>query len=153
MKTRALIEPDTRRLRLRQWRAQDREPFARMNADPRVMEHFPALLSRQQSDVLADRCESLIEANGWGLWAVQLRNDGRFIGFVGLNNPTAALRVGFEDLGLQEIVAFTAVGNRRSRAVMQRLGMSASGEFDHPNVPAGNPVRRHCLYRLSSMPA
>jgi RimJ/RimL family protein N-acetyltransferase len=63
----------------------------------------------------------------------------------------AALRAGFEQLGLHEIVSFTALGNRRSRAVMERVGMleDVGGAFDHPSVPEGSPLRAHCLYRLS----
>jgi len=173
-----LLEPITGRLRLRQWRPEDREPFARMNADPRVMEFFPSPLTTEQSNAMVDRCTEFMDRNGWGFWAAELLGHGTFIGFVGLNNPTAplpfapctevgwrlafdywgkglateaareALRIGFEILGLEEIVSFTAVTNRRSRAVMERLGMSDSGLFEHPAVPVGNPLRRHCLYRL-----
>lgn len=66
-------EIDTARLRLRQWRAADREPFAALNADPMVMEFFPALLSLAESDALASRCEGLIAERGWGLWAVEIK--------------------------------------------------------------------------------
>lgn len=173
-----LIEPETPRLRLRQWRAGDRAAFAALNADPRVMEFFPALLGRAESDALAERCESLIRERGWGFWAVEARSSGEFIGFVGLNTPSAllpfapcvevgwrlafahwgqglaseaaraALHVAFDTLGLPEIVSFTAVPNRRSRAVMEALGMREAGSFDHPLVPPDSPLRRHCLYRL-----
>ncbi len=148
-----LIEFDTGRLRLRQWRAADRMPFAALNADPRVMEFFPAPLDHIESDTMADRCQSLITERGWGFWAVEIKKTREFIGFVGLHTPDpdlpfspcveigwrlafcywgkgfateaarGALRVGFESLGLPEIVSFTAVGNLRSRAVMERLGM------------------------------
>lgn len=148
-----MIEFETDRLRLRQWRATDRKPFAEINADERVMEFFPATLDRAASDVMADRCASLIAERGWGFWATELKSSGQFIGFVGLHIPTAelpfspcvevgwrlgfqyrgkgyateaaqgALRVGFERLNLPEIVSFTAVANLRSRAVMERLGM------------------------------
>ncbi len=147
------IEFDTDRLRLRQWQPADRAPFAKLNADPRVMEFFPAQLSRAESDALADRCESTIAEKGWGPWAVELRTSGEFIGFVGLNVPSSqlpfspcveiawrlaahvwgrgnateaargALKVGFDLLALHEIVSFTAQTNARSRAVMKRLGM------------------------------
>lgn len=172
-----LIEFETERLR--QWKAADREPFAAINADPRVMEFFPALFTRAESDAMANRCESLIQERGWGFWAVELKDVGDFIGFVGLHTPSAllpfspcveigwrlafehwgnglaseaargTLRVGFQSLGLEEIVSFTAVGNRRSRAVMERLGMRESGTFDHPQVPEDSPLRLHSLYRLS----
>ncbi|MEJ2416829.1 MAG: GNAT family N-acetyltransferase [Exilibacterium sp.] len=174
-----LIEIDTDRLRLRQWCSADREPFATLNANPRVMEFFPALLSRAESDAIADRCQSLIAERGWGLWVVELRNTGGFIGFVGLHTPAylpfspcvevgwrldakywgqgyateaarAAVRVGFEQLALTDIVSFTAVGNIRSRAVMEKLGMRNTGEtFEHPNIPVGDALCEHCLYRLS----
>jgi RimJ/RimL family protein N-acetyltransferase len=175
-----LIEFNTERLFLRQWRAADYEPFAALNADPRVMEFFPAPLDRSASDATADRCQSRITERGWGFWAVEMRDSQNFIGFVGLNIPIAelpfspcveigwrlafqswgqglateaakgALRIGFEVLELPEIVSFTAVQNLRSRAVMERIGMQQAAEtFDHPSVPVGHPLRRHCLYCLS----
>ena len=169
----------TERLVLRQWRESDLEPFARLNADPEVMRYFPAPLSREQSDAMVDRLSGHIEAEGWGMWALERRDTGEFIGFTGLGVPRQvlpfqpcvevgwrlvadawghgfateaareALRVGFDDLGLTEIVAFTAVPNLRSRAVMERLGMvrDAAEDFDHPAVDVGHPVRRHVLYR------
>jgi len=172
------IEFQTTRLLLRQWKPGDRVPFAAMNADPRVMQHFPALLSRAESDAMADRCQALIEERGWGFWAVELKASGTFIGFVGLHTPAAALpfspcveigwrlaadywgqglaseaaraalEVGFGRLDLSEILSFTAVENRRSRAVMERLGMRESEEFEHPGLPVGHPLRLHCLCRL-----
>lgn len=147
------IEIKTERLHLRQWRASDHEPFARLNADARVMAFFPRPLDRSESDALADRLQSLIAEQGWGLWAVELLDSKEFIGFVGLHIPApelpfspcveigwrlaypywgkgyaseaarAALRVAFEMLGLTEIVAFTAMQNLRSQHVMSRLGM------------------------------
>jgi RimJ/RimL family protein N-acetyltransferase len=177
-----LIEPTTARLVLRQWRSSDRSPFAALNADPRVMEFFPSPLTREQSDAMADRCESLIDERGWGLWAVELKADRSFIGFVGLHIPDArlpfapcteigwrlafdywrhgfateaareALRVGFEVLALEEIVSFTVVANSRSRAVMERLGMKESGSFEHPSLPVGHSLSEHCLYRLRRAP-
>lgn len=175
-----LIEFDTDRLHLRQWCAQDREPFAALNADPNVMEFYLAPLERAGSDVMADRCQALIVERGWGFWALEIKKTHEFIGFVGLHIPVpelpfspcvevgwrlaqqhwhkgyateaarGALRVGFEILGLDEIVSFTSVRNLRSRAVMARLGMQEATEtFEHPSVPMGNALRQHCLYRLS----
>jgi len=170
----------TSRLLLRRWRDDDREPFAALNADPTVMEHFPAPLRREESDALADRIQSGLEERGWGLWAVEVPGTASFVGFVGLNPATfdapftpavevgwrlarehwgrgyategarSALDVGFDALALDEIVSFTTHGNTRSRQVMERLGMrhDPADDFDHPNVPAGDPLRRHVLYRL-----
>jgi len=175
-----LIEFNTARLRLRQWRDADRVPFADLNADRQVMQYFPARLSRAESDAMADRCQALITERGWGLWAVETRSGREFIGFVGLHVPAAplpfcpcvevgwrlatrfwgqgfateaartALGVGFGQLGLDEIVSYTSILNLRSRAVMQRLGMTESEEtFEHPVVPEGHALREHCLYRLT----
>ena len=62
----------------------------------------------------------------------------------------AAVGYGFGPLGLDEIVAFTSAGNGRSESVMVRLGMTRdpAGDFEHPNVPVGDPLRPHVLYRL-----
>lgn len=175
-----LIEFDTERLRLRQWCDNDREPFARLSSDPRVMQFFPAPFNRTESDAMANRCHALIAQRGWGLWAVEIKSTREFIGYVGLHIPSlelpfspcieigwrlafphwgkgfateaarAVLRVGFEQLRLLEIVSFTSLQNLRSRAVMERIGMHDSGMvFEHPVIPRGNPLREHCLYRLS----
>jgi RimJ/RimL family protein N-acetyltransferase len=175
-----LITFDTERLHLRQWRASDREPFAELSADPRVMEFFPNRLDRAASDAMADRIEAKIANQGWGFWATELKATNEFIGFVGLNRPVAelpcspcvevgwrlafpywgygyateaekgALQVGFETLNFQEIVSFTALQNRRSRAVMERLQMREMPEtFLHPSLPTEHPLAEHCLYKLS----
>ena len=170
----------TPRLRLRQWRASDREPFARLNADPVVMEFMSGGLNRTMSDQFARDADAEIARQGWGLWALELRASGAFVGFVGLRAPSfeahftpcveigwrleraswgngfvteaglECLRFAFETLGLPEVVSFTVPENRRSRAVMERLGMvrDADGDFDHPRLPEGHPLRRHALYRL-----
>jgi ribosomal-protein-alanine N-acetyltransferase len=77
----------TLRLVLRRWVAADREPFARMNTDPRVMEHFPSVLSRQESDERVDRIEAHFAEHGFGLWAVEISGVAPFAGFVGLSIP------------------------------------------------------------------
>jgi RimJ/RimL family protein N-acetyltransferase len=175
-----VIEPETERLLLRQWRVEDREPFAALNADRRVMEFFPSTLDRAASDALIDDFESFIAEHAWGFWAVELKRTRDFIGSIGLLIPRAklpfapcvevgwrlaplhwgngyategarsALAVGFDTLELDEILAFTSVLNRRSRAVMERLGMREETDtFEHPSVPLGSRIRTHCAYRLS----
>ena len=174
-----LIEFETDRLSLRQWLSRDRDPFFELNSDPKVMEYLPSLLTREERDRMADKCHSLITERGWGFWAAELKESNQFVGFVGLHIPSdqlpfspcveigwrlayqhwgkglateaanGALNVAFEVLHLREIVAFTAVGNYRSRAVMERLRMQESGTFDHHQVPEGSALRKHCLYRLA----
>jgi len=174
-----LIEPSTRRLVLRQWRDADRRPFAALNSDPLVMEHFPQVLKVDESDAMVGRCIGQIDRDGYGLWAVEVRASGEFIGFVGLAMPTfeaaftpcteigwrltrsawghgyateaakQVLATAFCDIGLDEVVSFTTIGNLRSQRVMQRIGMThlRSEDFDHPRVADG-PLRRHVLYRI-----
>ena len=145
----------TDRLVLRGWREPDREPYAAMNADPRVMEHFPGTMTRAESDAHVDAIAEHFAARGYGLWAVEV--GWRLATFAwgrGYATEAAreALRFGFEEAGLAEIVSFTAPVNERSRAVMRRIGMThdPAGDFDHPALPPGHRLRRHVLYRLSS---
>jgi RimJ/RimL family protein N-acetyltransferase len=162
---------------LRQWRDEDREPFAALNADPEVMRFFPSTMTREESDAFVDRTAALIDEHGWGLWAVEVEGVAPFIGFVGLNRPgfiddtievgwrlmkehwgngyapeaaREALRFGFEELELDEIVSFTTESNTPSRRVMEKIGMThdPSRDFDHPNVPDG-PFKRHVFYAIA----
>ena len=153
-------ELTTARLSLRRWRAPDRGPFAAMNADPEVMRWFPATLTRSQSDELADRIAADMARQGWGLWALEERSTGDFIGFTGLVRVTddlpfapavevgwrlardawgrglateaarAATAFAFGELALGEVVSYAVAGNARSRAVMMRLGMRRDLEGD-----------------------
>jgi ribosomal-protein-alanine N-acetyltransferase len=143
----------TARLRLRQWREEDLAPFAALNADPQVMEFFPKVLTRAESDAVAGRIRDHFARHGFGLWAVEAPGAADFVGFVGLAVPsfeahftpcveigwrlarehwghgyateaaTAALAFGFGARALEEIVAFTVPANIPSRRVMGRLGM------------------------------
>ncbi|MGP3913751.1 GNAT family N-acetyltransferase [Nonomuraea sp. 10N515B] len=163
---------------MRRWREEDREPFAAMNADPEVMEHFPAPLTREQSDTLVDKIEQHFDQHGFSLWALEVRESGEFIGFAGLGwqifdapflpaveigwrlaRPAwghgyateaarRAVTYAFTEAGLDDIISMTAARNLRSRAVMERLGMTYEADFDHPRIPEGSPLRRHVLYRL-----
>lgn len=172
---------ETERLLLRQWREDDKPDFAAMNADPVVMEHFPAPLTRHQSDGFVERMQQHLEEHGWGLWATEVRADAEFIGFVGLwpagfdpfhadhvveigwrlkrsawgrgyavEAARAVLDHAFQTLELSQVVSFTSASNRRSQAVMTRIGMvrDPSGDFDHPQLPEGHRLRPHVLYRL-----
>ena len=144
---------DTERLHLRRWRYFDRAPFAAMNADPEVMEFFPSTLTEDESDALVDRVRAQFDEHGFGLWALEIRGRGEFIGFTGLAvqtfdapfNPSievgwrltrsawgngyaleaarASVADGFERVGLDEMVSMTSVLNVRSQGVMERLAM------------------------------
>ena len=170
----------TERLRLRPWRDDDLEPFARMLADPRVQEHFPSVMTREEADVFDTRIRENLDEWGFGLWAVETP-ELEFAGYTGLAVPSfrahftpcvevgwrlaaeawghgyategarAAVAQGFEVVGLDEIVSFTVPQNRRSRSVMEKLGMSHDPEDDfiHPRFPDDARMGPHVLYRLS----
>jgi len=165
-------ELTTERLLLRAWRPEDRTPFAALNADPEVMRHFPSRLTRRESDAMADRIEAHFEREGWGLWAMEQRSTGAFLGFTGLARPTfdapfmpaveigwrlargawgqgyasEAARAGtafaFDELGLEEIVSMAVVANARSRAVMRRIGMQHDPEGDFDHPLVDEPHLR-----------
>ncbi len=150
----------TERLYLRRWQASDRPLFAQINRDPRVMEFFPGLLSREESDARVDRIEAHFKQHGFGLWAVEISGITPFAGFLGLSVPQfqaqfmpcieigwrldaahwkrgyategahAALAFGFRWLPVKEIVSFTVPLNVRSRRVMEKLGMTHSASDD-----------------------
>jgi RimJ/RimL family protein N-acetyltransferase len=164
-------------IKLRSWRPSDLDPYAAMNADEEVMQYFPALMTREESEASMKRAQEHIGEHGWGIWVVDV--DGEFAGFTGLKTPRfeaaftpcveiasrlarkfwgkgiafeaaqSALVFGFNGLGLMEIVAFTAVPNTPSRRLMESLGFvrDPDGDFDHPLIPEGHPLRRHVLYR------
>jgi RimJ/RimL family protein N-acetyltransferase len=170
----------TERLILRQWRDEDVEPFAAMSADPEVME-FLLPMDRARCAAMAAEERAYIAEHGFGWWALELPGTAGFIGFAGLARipdgfrfagaveigwrlarpywgcgyateaARAALADGFGRLDLDEILAFTTPMNRRSRAVMERLGMihDEAGLFEHPMVPEGHRLRPHLLYRLA----
>jgi ribosomal-protein-alanine N-acetyltransferase len=167
-----VAELQTQRLLLRRWHPRDRAPFAALNADPEVMRYFPALLTRQQSDQLADKIDAHIEREGWGLWALQERASSRFLGFTGLARPsfeasfTPAVEIGwrlsraawgfgfateaaqaaaafaFDELAIDELVSFTTQHNARSIAVMRRLGMRHDAAHDFEHPNVSDPALR-----------
>ena len=145
---------ETERLILRNWRPADRQPFAQMIADPRVMEFLPAALSASESDLLVDNIAKHFQTHGFGLFATELRESHSFIGYIGLAIPSfqarftpcvevgwrlaaihwgqglategagEVIRYAFGVLGLDDLVSFTASANIRSRRVMEKLGMT-----------------------------
>jgi RimJ/RimL family protein N-acetyltransferase len=165
---------------LRPWKDADLESYVEMNADPEVMRHFPAVQTRAQAAESMDRLRRSLDAQGWGVWAVEV--DGVFAGMTGLMVPNfdapfipcteilwrlrrrfwgqgvafaaaqQALAYGFTTLKLSEIVAFTAVVNLKSIRLMERLEFTRDlrGDFNHPRVPQGHPLCRHVLYRKRS---
>ena len=171
---------ETKRLVLRRWRKADREPFAELNGDPDTLVFFPSTLTTAESDALVDRIETRFEAYGYGLWALEVRETGQFIGFTGLapmpddvpgaggteigwrlarhawhrgyatEAALAARDVAFTGAGLPELWSMTAVLNTPSQAVMRRIGMAEADRFQHPRVPDDSPLKPHVVYHLTN---
>ena len=170
---------ETERLVLRRWRADDREAFAALNTHPQVLEFLPRALTRAESDAMIARIEAHIERHGFGFWAAEVPRVTPFVGFVGLAVPrfeahfTPCVEIGwrlapelwgrgyaaegargvlgfaFDELVLEEVVAYTAPENTASRRVMEKIGMShdPAEDFDHPLLPEGDRLQRMVLYR------
>jgi RimJ/RimL family protein N-acetyltransferase len=173
-----MSELRTDRLVLRGWRESDLAPWAAMNADPEVREHFPGTLTREQSDESVARFQADLDQRGWGWWAVEVKATGAFIGFTGLDPvdedvpftgvevgwrlarphwgrgyateaALAALVHGFDTLRLPEILAITTATNLRSQAVMRRIGMTRDPADDFDDMTVPEgPLRRSIVYRL-----
>lgn len=173
------VRIETERLTLRSWREEDLGPFAAMCADPAVMATLGPLLSRDEAAALIDRMDAIEQANGYTAWALERRADGRFVGWCGLipgtfwpidgqteigwrlaadcwgqgyasESARAAKHWFFANLTDPVLWAITSVGNRRSRAVMERIGMQYRPDlsFDHPRIAQGDPLRPHVTYSL-----
>lgn len=173
-----MIYIETPRLRLRDWKEADFEPFSRMNADEEVMKFFPKTLSKEESDAFAKAIISEIKEFGFGLYAVETKETNEFIGFIGFHRATfeadftpcieigwrlkkevwgrghategakACLQYGFEELDFGEIFSFTAAINEPSKHVMRKIGLQFVKKFDHPRVDQDSPLLQHVLYRI-----
>ena len=169
----------SQRLGLRKFKLDDLEAMAAINADSAVMQHFPSTYTTDQTHKFMNGVNDKIDERGYSMWAAELKETGELIGFVGISkvsfeaNFTPAVEVGwrlakkfwgkgyateaaqaclkfaFEKAGLPVVVAFTATENERSENVMQRIGMTKTGEFDHPKIEDGHRLKKHVLYKIS----
>lgn len=171
---------ETPRLYLRQWQRSDREDFIALNQNDRVMEFFPDTWPKERSIQFIETSQKMISDKNYGFWAVEERSTSRFIGFVGINDvpmevpitqrheigwrllpefwrqgyateaAQASVKYAFNTLQFAELVAFTAVQNRASRRVMEKLNMAVCSEtFLHPKVSADSGLQEHVLYSLT----
>ena len=171
-----MIYFETKRLVLRDWNVQDLYEFRIMNKDSRVMKYFPKLLSEEETTAFYNRIIADLTNCGYGLYAVEAKDDNSFIGFIGFHQASfeasftpcieigwrlkyeawgkgyategaeACLRYGFERLKFNKIYSFTAKINNPSENVMKKIGMVKVMEFEHPKVPEGSSLRKHVLY-------
>lgn len=168
---------ETERLILRAWNASDRVAFAEMNANEEVMRYFPRCLTAAESHAFVDRIEAELSANGYGLFAVELKSTGDFIGYVGFHQFTfdcpfapgweigwrisdrywhrgyateaasACMERARVNKLFDKVYSFTAVPNDASERVMKRIGMDYVGRFNHPALPTGHWLEEHVLYQ------
>lgn len=173
-----IYEFESERLGFRQWKEEDKLPFAIMNSNNEVMRYFPNTLSRQESDMFINRIVKHFEKQGYGLWAVEVKETQEFIGFIGFFNATfeadftpcveigwrldnrywnrgyategakVCLEYAFSKLKLSEIYSFTAQINEPSINVMKKIGLKEVGSFNHPRVEEDSPLRLHVLYKI-----
>ncbi|MGH2317843.1 GNAT family N-acetyltransferase [Planococcus sp. SE5232] len=181
MGTKYLFE--SQRLGFRCWKERDRNPFAVMTADPEVMQYFPKPLAKEEAARLIGRFETHMEEKGYTMWAVDRKEDGVFIGFIGLLEITmpiegqgaaeigwrlekrfwkqgyavegarACLTYAFGPLGMTQVYSFTSVINQPSETVMKRIGMTKIGEFEHPKLGQESPLKKHVLYKINRQEA
>jgi RimJ/RimL family protein N-acetyltransferase len=153
-------EVNTRRLLLRGWRSKDLSPYARLCADAEVMRYIGggSTLTREESGAQISRFVRHWEERGFGLWAVEYRASGAFVGFTGLayheewtesehktevgwrldpaywgqglatEGAVASVRYGFEELGLERIISIIQPENAASRRVAEKAGLTLQGE-------------------------
>ena len=172
---------ETNRLILREWQDKDSEPFVKLNQDPDVMEFFPKLKTKDETIASITSIKNGFKEKYFGLYACELKDTHQFIGFVGLDIPVfeapftpcveigwriakefwgqglaveaahKCFEIGFNIFNLDEIVSFTAIPNKKSERVMQKLGMNHNeGEnFYHPNLHNEHTLSLHVLYRLT----
>lgn len=166
------------RLILRSWQETDITHLARLNSDHKVMEYFLKKLSHEETIALYNQIQEEFMVYGFGVYAVEEKETGTFIGFVGLHHvtfdvdfapaieilwrllpdfwgkgyateaATACLNYAKDELKLKEIVSFTSLPNKRSEHVMQKIGMTRIKEFNHPLVEPVHPLYTHILYKI-----
>ncbi|WP_353172354.1 GNAT family N-acetyltransferase [Acinetobacter rudis] len=170
---------ETERLILRQWQDSDHLPFIKMGQDPDVMKYFPNDLTQEDSLKLIQTVSEIIDKNKWGIWAVELKENHEFIGFIGLHNQPlqfdfspcveiawrlakehwnkgyategakAVLEHAFNVLHLEKVVSFTACINQPSESVMKKIGMTKVKVFNHPEFSFAPELEKHVLYEIS----
>ncbi len=171
---------ETERLYLRQWQPDDEAAYITMNNDEKVMQFFPSTLTAEQSLQHIYRMKEHITKVGYGLFALEKKEDHSFIGFTGFSHPAfdasftpcieigwrlaasswnrgfateaakACLVYGFKTLAFEDVYSFTAVNNAKSEQVMKKIGMQKAGEFDHPLLQKGHSLQKHVLYKISN---
>lgn len=172
-----MVYIEAERLILRSWKPEDLPLFIAMNKDEQVMRYFPAILSDGETMAFYKRIQDEFNQKGWGLYAVEIKSTGEFIGYVGLHEIgfdavfTPGVEIGWrlaadyhnkgyateaarsvlklaKKSGIERLFSFTAKINAPSERVMQKIGMVKAGEFNHPKLSDASPLCVHVLYEI-----
>ena len=173
-----MIYMETQRLRLRDWEENDFAIFCEMNSDEEVMEYFPETLTAEESLHFNQAIQAELKESGFGLYAVEEKEQNEFIGFIGFHKATfeadftpcveigwrlkreawgkgfategarACLHYGFTELGIEEVYSFTSEINEPSQNVMKKIGLEFKQFFEHPKLPLDSPLRKHVLFHI-----
>ncbi len=173
-----MIYLETSRLRFRDWEETDLEPFSRLNADEEVMKYFTKTLSTEETNAFHQSIISEFKECGFGLYAVEIKENKEFIGFIGFHRATfeadftpcveigwrlkkealgkgyategaaACLQFGFTELGFSDVYSFTADINKPSKNVMRKIGMNFIKTFDYPKFEGDSPLKKHVLFHI-----
>lgn len=174
-----MIYLETSRLLIRDWIETDLEPFKLLNADVQVMQYFPKTLTHDETDIFYEMIQAEFRKHGFGLYAIEVKDNKEFIGFIGFHLATfnadftpcreigwrlkkdawgkgyategakACLEYGMKQLGFNEVYSFTAEINKPSHHVMEKIGLRFVKDFNHPQIVSGSPLVKHVLYHIS----
>lgn len=168
------------RLGFREWKNTDSLPFSKMNMDLEVMEFFPRILTKVESNNLVEKIKLMFAEYNYGLYAVDRLDSNEFMGFIGFWHPnfeseftpcieigwrikrqewnngfategaSRCLKFGFENLNFSEVVSLTSTVNLKSERVMKKIGMTKLGEFEHPDIQDKSILKKHIIYKAES---
>lgn len=172
-----IIDIETQRLLLRRWKETDLDQFVELNADPETMRYFPEPYQKERTKQFFDLIQEEFYKYGYGLYAVEEKSSGRFIGFIGFHwarfdtdfspcieigwrlhkdywnkgyateGAKACLNHGFTNLNMSEVYSFTTKENIPSQNVMKKIGMRFYQFFEHPDIPDNHPQKTHVCYK------
>ncbi len=173
-----MIYIETERLQLRDWKEEDKDIFKSINQDLEVMKYLGKPLTEDETNHLIEKVKKELKEDNFGVYAVELKENKKFIGSVGLHRTTflsdftpcieilwridsnywnkgyateaakACLDYAFNTLKIDEVYSFTSKLNKASMKVMKNIGLKFIKEFDHPNLRHDDPLSRHVLYKI-----
>ncbi len=164
------------RLGFRNWLTEDIEILSALNADSEVMEFFPSIQTREQSEKFIAQMQNEFGEKGFCYFAVDQLDTNELIGFIGIHEHTfesdftpcidigwrlkrsvwyqgfategakRVLEYAFNELKIEKIVSFTPIINTPSENVMKKLGLKRLRTFDFPLFKNDDRLRECVMY-------